>query len=372
MSVNAEADIVDLVYEAAIDPTCWPAAMERYTDLVRGTVAALVVQDQITGTGRALAARQSSEHFSYYFGYFANRNPLLRITDTPVRLRVLTDEEKLPKADLVRTEYYNDYLRPHGMHSLLIARLSVEDTKTVTLNISRTAREEPFGSPEIETASRLQPHLVRAVRLATRLNGMERLEGGLKEIIDRSPHGAFLVDRRSKILYANCAGELLIANRNGLVLREGMLSASTDSASRKLHALIAAAAGKAGERSGGTLALPRADPRSPLLAIVSPVRTDRHGFFCDGQFVLVCITDRDASAKPSEHHLRDLFGLSRAESRIALQLLAGRSLHETARQMNVSYYTVRAHLAHVFDKTGTNRQAELVGLLARSTSQLGE
>jgi DNA-binding CsgD family transcriptional regulator len=38
----------------------------------------------------------------------------------------------------------------------------------------------------------------------------------------------------------------------------------------------------------------------------------------------------------------------------------------------VSYYTVRAHLAHVFDKTGTKRQAELVGLLTRSTSPLGE
>jgi PAS domain-containing protein len=287
MSVEAEADFLDLVYEAAVDPGCWPAAMERYTDLVGGAVAALVVQDQITGTGRALAARQSPEHFSSYFGYFANRNPLLKITDMPVRLRVMTDEEKLPKADLVRTEYYNDYLRPHGMHSPLIARLSVENTKTVTLNISRTAREEPFGSREIETASRLQPHLVRAIRLATRLNSMERLEGGLKEIIDRSPHGAFLVDRRCKILYANRAGESLIASKNGVVLRDRMLGALTDSVSRKLHTLVATAAAKAGERSGGTLALPRADLRAPLSAIVSPIRTNRHGFFCDGQFVLV-------------------------------------------------------------------------------------
>jgi DNA-binding CsgD family transcriptional regulator len=39
------------------------------------------------------------------------------------------------------------------------------------------------------------------------------------------------------------------------------------------------------------------------------------------------------------------------------------SLHaETAQALDVALTTVRTHLAHIFDKTGTSRQAELVRL----------
>jgi hypothetical protein len=38
--------------------------------------------------------------------------------------------------------------------------------------------------------------------------------------------------------------------------------------------------------------------------------------------------------------------------------------------LGVSFYTVRAHLARIFGKTGTQRQAELVALLTRLSGHL--
>jgi len=53
-----------------------------------------------------------------------------------------------------------------------------------------------------------------------------------------------------------------------------------------------------------------------------------------------------------------------AEGRIALSLLEGSSLAEAAELNGVGVETARSQLKRVFLKTGTRRQAELVGLLA--------
>jgi DNA-binding CsgD family transcriptional regulator len=366
VAIQAETNLLDLVYEAAVDPGSWPAVLEGYADAVGGAVASILIQDQVTGKGDALQVRQDPANLPLLFGYYANRNPLLRITDLPVRLRVMTDEEKLPKNELMRTEYYNDYLRPKGWHSILMARLAVDGRNTVVLNVGRPEQRESFGAPEIETADRLQPHLIRAVRLASRFAGMQGLDGGLKAVVDQSPHGAFLLDCTGKLRYANRAGEALLAGNRGFSLRNGTLHAATAGGTRRLHALIAAAA-SGEDRQSGTVALPRPNYSRPLSAIVSPLRSERLCIFSDGPSVLVSVGDPDAAIAVPEQRIRDLFGLSRAEARVALQVLEGRDPREAARQLGLSFYTVRAHLVRIFDKTGTKRQAELVRLLIRTT-----
>jgi DNA-binding CsgD family transcriptional regulator len=68
---------------------------------------------------------------------------------------------------------------------------------------------------------------------------------------------------------------------------------------------------------------------------------------------------------PSEEVLGALFGLSRAESRLAIGLLMGRSAAEYARLAGVGVATIRSQLHSIFVKTGVKRQAQLVALLAR-------
>ena len=55
-----------------------------------------------------------------------------------------------------------------------------------------------------------------------------------------------------------------------------------------------------------------------------------------------------------------MYGLTRAEARVARRLVSGASLKEIAAQIDVSHHTVRAHLKSILRKTGTHRQSELV------------
>jgi DNA-binding CsgD family transcriptional regulator len=63
----------------------------------------------------------------------------------------------------------------------------------------------------------------------------------------------------------------------------------------------------------------------------------------------------EASELPRCH-----FGLTPAEARLALHLLAGETLRSAEAKLSMTYETARTHLKSIFQKTGTCRQAELV------------
>ncbi len=362
--MGGEAEIIDLAYEAAIAPELWGAVCERFSDLMLGGATTLLVQDQLTGEGDGLSLRMDPAELAQIFK-FATRNPLLKIAEFPVRPRILTDEEKLPKSELIRSEYYNEFMQPNEIHSLLIARLAVEDNITVVLNVARSRNRDGFGRAEIETASRLQPHLARACSLSRRLSGMRGVDSGLKEYADRCTDGIFLVDRTARVAYMNGAGESLLAGARGLVQRHGVLRAVSEHGTRKLHALISRAAAAKDDRSGGVASLERETGRA-LSVTVMPVSPARVPTFCRTSTVLLSVHDPDERLPASDERLRLLFNFSRAEARLAVQLLEGRSLKEGAEKLGVSINTVRSQLASLFAKTDTRRQAELLRLLAAS------
>lgn len=68
--------------------------------------------------------------------------------------------------------------------------------------------------------------------------------------------------------------------------------------------------------------------------------------------------------------LRAVFGLTRAEARLALHLASGGSLASAAATFGVRLSTLRSQLMQVYGKTSTNRQVELVALLHRSALAL--
>ncbi len=63
--------------------------------------------------------------------------------------------------------------------------------------------------------------------------------------------------------------------------------------------------------------------------------------------------------------LRDLFGLTLAESKIAICLHNGLTVNDAADQVGVRISTVRDQLTSIFAKTSTSRQSELVSILSR-------
>ena len=365
-------ELLDLVYESAVDPETWPVMLDRLADSVGAASAALIDQNQQTRQGAGMVVRLDPAVVQPYFQHYAPLNPLLDVKNLQARLKswtpeIFTDEEQLPKATLLRSEYYNDFLRPLDIHSILSIGLHLRDLNGVLINLMRPARMEQFGHAETEVLHRIHPHLIRAYHLTVRLAGLRQLAGDLSEALERSPYGLAIVAGDARIRRMNGLAERLACGPNGLTVQGGRLAAVRSEDGRRLQALIAAAAcSDATDRGGGSLAITGPGRRLPLALMVAPLPSRRSPIFDEGLSALVCITDLEAGVSLPEQRLLQLFGLTRAESKVALALLEGGGARQAAESLGISFNTVRVHLVHIYEKTGTGRQSELVRLMMRA------
>ena len=365
-------DFLDFVYDAALTTELWPLVVERLAGMVGGGGGVLVDQSLQTGQGEAVIVGADPSALTPYFGYYASRNVLLHTPDprgfmrgwTP---RILTDEDWLPKEELVRSEYYNDFLRPLDIHSVLMIRLAAQDLNMINLNIGRPEQFGQFSTADIELVARIHPHLIRSFRLGRKIAADRRVDAGAAEFLDRSPHAVFLVGLDGRVRHANGAAESLVAAGIGVTLIGGRLASPSAEASRRLRQLIhEASSPDAEQRSGGSMVIATPDRRLPLSVIVAPVRAERLAVFQGEPSIIVCVTDPEAGVSLPEQRVRDLFGLTAAEARVALAMVEGDGPREAAEKLGVSFYTVRAHLVRIYDKTSTRRQSELVALILRT------
>ena len=64
-----------------------------------------------------------------------------------------------------------------------------------------------------------------------------------------------------------------------------------------------------------------------------------------------------------EGKLRQIYGLTPAEERLARLIVQGLRLHEAEAALGIRHSTARTHMKRIYAKTGTHRQVELVRLL---------
>jgi DNA-binding CsgD family transcriptional regulator/PAS domain-containing protein len=370
------ADTLELIYDAALEPSLWQNVLQDLADKTGGDQAALILQDQTTGRGDALIANIDPTAIEEFFGYFATRNPMQQHnlkflqSDAPPTLSVMTDRDVLPRDDLKRTEYYNDFMRRHGMQSTLMIGLAFDGLHGTSIAITRPASREDFGETEIAMSHALQRHLVRALKIGKELDSAQLVGGALGDILEKSGHGVFLTDAKGRIHYANAAADEIVAKNDGLSDKESMLTTTNRAHTKKLEAILAAAAApERSQRTGGSLLLPRLSRQHPLSVIAMPVNAAMGAPFHTAPLALVCVTDPEReTALPQQQLIRDLFDLTPAETKVAMELLAAEEPKAIAQHLGLSVNTVRVHMASIFRKTHTNRQAELVRLLMQMTA----
>jgi DNA-binding CsgD family transcriptional regulator len=201
----------------------------------------------------------------------------------------------------------------------------------------------------------------------------------LAGILDRSPHGLILASPDGRLRFANLAAERLLAEAGGLRAVGGRLTAARPEDARRLREMIASAGAQPGDgggevggdvardgRTGGCMALPAPSRASPLSVTVTPMEPAGSRALGAGRFVLVCVTDLDTGAVLPEQRLRELFGLTTAEARVAQALFEGHSLSEVAAALGLSRNTVHVQLGRIFEKTGVNRQSGLMRLMMQA------
>ena len=358
--------VVDAAYASVLDEDGWPSVLAALAGLFRCHFADVFARTDDRGRFHGLAhGMDRAEYEDVFLGAWVSRN--VWGTRRPVREagEIVTTREMVAKDELLRSQMYNEFLAPRGLHEGLRLAIWAGEGWIQDISLLRPWSAGPFEGMELAAARAVLPHLQRAAAVQRRLGAAAAQAVAGEVALDALPHGVFAVDAEGGVIWHNAAAAALL--EDGLRIqrgagRRGTLAAVSGQESRRLgEAVLRAARGGAGERSSGSLRVTRPSGRPALTVLTMPVAGARDWRWLVAPAALVVVNDAGRAAPAAD--LARLFGLTAAESELAVELLSGRSLAEAAAARGRSINTVRSQLARLMAKTDTNRQADLLRVL---------
>lgn len=377
-------ELISLVYQGPLQEKPWQDFLPLLRKLMDAQVVSLVLRPPAAGDrGVILNCRRGDdgaeleeladpddwEAINYREQFFA-LDPFVNLPPG----KVVTQQELVPDEELLKSEYYRDYLAPIGIFHILGVDTVEPDGMLARLRIARRLDEAAFSDAHKQLCRRLLPHLRRAIQIHARLSRTESERDIYAGAVDQLALATLVLDERGRILNTNSVAQSLLAQRDGLSAVDQILQVTERGINKQLQDLVANAITE--QRAGTTataraLRVPRPSGRQELGLIIRPVRVSEWDEGQASPCVVIFISDPEQEESASQHLLGELFELTPAEANLAIKLARGLSLAQLSEEQNISQHTARAQLKSVFAKTGVARQAELVRLVLKSVASLG-
>jgi DNA-binding CsgD family transcriptional regulator len=226
----------------------------------------------------------------------------------------------------------------------------------VSFVLTRRTERGPVEREVVQKLDQLRLHLARSVLLSARLQ-LERARMA-SETLAALGLPALVLNEQGKVLAANSLIEAL----TGYVQwrAQDRVSLKDKAADQLLRGAIAAI-----DASGGSVrSFPIRDTgaEAMMVAHVVPIRLSARDIFvrCAAALVLTPVALPQA---PPVELVQSLFDLTPAEARVARGLASGKTVDDIASDGGISTNTIRTHVRGVLEKTGCNRQADVIALL---------
>jgi DNA-binding CsgD family transcriptional regulator/PAS domain-containing protein len=281
--------------------------------------------------------------------------------------RAALSAEVLQDIDLQRSVYYQQFLSRYGdLFHGVGGSFPISEDAHAHIWLLRP-RGRAFEEAERVRMDMFLGHARAALRQRRWLMRMERERDAALAWMDCWNDATFVLDSQGSVVIANLMAERLLHGGEVFTLVNGKLRPARphepDWIGPNLQALTKLARSNGGEATR-CLAVPGGAGGAPLHAVFTclpraPGRDSGSG----AQFALIL---RDLSLSVPRfraEQLRDLFGFTAAEARVANALLVGQTVEDISRETDVRCDTVRSHVKRMLAKTGTRRQGDLQKLL---------
>ncbi|GGC55209.1 helix-turn-helix transcriptional regulator [Chelatococcus reniformis] len=353
---DAAEQLIDRAYEASIVPDRWPQLLHDLAVFMGGAGGAMFT---IGSAGMAWTVSESFREVMEIISRSHTDNARLRSALALRHPGFVSDADLLTREEMSRSPFYRDLLRPRGWGWVAGTVIDIPNGDILAFSLERRLERGPVESRYIAALDGLRPHLARAALLTARLN-RERVLAGI-EILAQLGLPAVVLDASGKALAAN--GLLEQIPRQIRIGSFDRLSLGHAKGDELLQSALAEIRAGTGHRAVRSIGIPAIDESPALVVHLVPIRGAGQDLFTFGAAVLVA-TPVTVPAAPGSNLLSGLFDLTPAEAKLARALVGGHNLTSAAQAQGVSRETLKTHLEAVLAKTGTRRQAELVGLLA--------
>ena len=368
VSAQALSDTIGAIYDCALDPHQWPDACRSIADLCESTAGGICVHDMRHVHNDQLFVFGYQPEFLEKLGRNYAQSPMA-VADVvasigDVSALFITDPE------LFESRFFQEVLKPFGLLDIVWFPALRTGSRMASMHASRSETLEHYQKREIELFKLLSPHVCRALAISDALDIRALKSEMLERTLDALMAGVYLTARDGRVVYMNAAAERQIKTGNSICIVNNRLC-PTDPVARAALARAIVQAGRDDidiDKAEYFLAIPDVAGAGYVATILPVDRGQRRSTLAP--FAASCaIFMQDpvqAPLMPGEAFAR-LHRLTGSELRVLLALAQGLGGKEAADMLGVSEPTVRTHLQHIFAKTGTSKQAQLLHLLHNST-----
>jgi DNA-binding CsgD family transcriptional regulator len=365
--------LIEQIYDAGVEPGLWDGTLARLGERFGANGGILMTTQGVTNRLSFASEFGATPEWQALYNqeyHKAELNPLFPAFRRMSPGTAAADWMLLPKTILTSSPFYNEWSAPQDRHSYFGLVTSARPRAVGGIMFSRGRRNGDFRPDEIALLQSLSPHLIRAVAMSRHLGAVAGRRQLSDALLDATAAAVIVVDADGRVVFANNAACQLLEDGDGLQVRQERLTAVVPADASALRRHLKATAGR-DPAARQTLVVKRRSGARPYTIVASCVPVDAAGLTPGRQLVAVFVADPDAIPPDTAAGLQAAYHLTPAEADL-VALLAHQtpSLAEAAQKLGVSVTTVKTHLKHCFEKTGAQRQTELVRLALSMTSGL--
>jgi DNA-binding CsgD family transcriptional regulator len=375
-------ELVHRVYDAALEPARWPAVVGGIGETCESSRGLLFTPLHRPSTGGFTFTHNISDGMVERWGATS-------VSDDPITSEALArglfvEGNAVNGRELVSTErllasrLYRDIWEPmdigHVCSGIVFGGTDSRTLPTV-VSIFRDANDPSFTASHLELMRRLMAHMSRSLGVMFHLRDSRLQAASNLGALARLSVGVALLDGLGVVQFANVAADRIFRSGKHVTAREARANGSSRlTLSMRLHRheenfqrtidRALAPLEDDSEHFSNAVVLPDEDGKPACVVHIAPLG-HAPTLAASGRApkVIVFLYDVGGAASVAPGLLTELFALTAAEARAALQILQGGAAEEMAHRLGVSVNTFKSQLKAVYAKTRTNRHSDLLKLM---------
>lgn len=369
---TAFSETIRLIYDAALTPEIWPAALSRVGALFDAEGAAIVFYRNNSPT-EFIHAPDLKPAVDIYVAEEWWRHDLhahRAIERSLIAGDVLSDRTIATPTEIETHPIYREFFARVGFGWIMSCILLPEKDSLVAISLPRAKAKGAYTESETHFLQLVGRHVEQSLRLSLRLGELEASASVLRAAMNAIDAQIFALDAMRGLVMANSTSterfEECFARVGGRVVARSL-------AERKaFDDLVASAeANVQGQSRPRPCLLTGTDGRRTAVWAMPLTKEAHHRIgLTEPAHVLLIATQIESDRRIDPSVIRDIFQLSLGEARIASLVGTGVTVREAAKTLGITEGTARLVLKQVFRKLGINRQTELALRIAAISRDL--
>jgi DNA-binding CsgD family transcriptional regulator/PAS domain-containing protein len=372
--------VVGAIYDAALNPTLWPGVLARIAAFVGGPSRELSARDLMW------LLVNTDEHVGHDVKYVQMHSQTCGKFDLLATLPLFDAEQVgasqgacLQGVGLQDRDLQGMDLQGMGVAELTRAKRRCEghaqqspawgDVGTAMVEKSENRCSSVPADNEMHRRMILvAPHARRAI-LIGRAIGRKADEAAIfADILDSLTAGFFLIDAAGRIVHANAAGREILGADDFLRTIDGRLVVRDKKVHQTLQRIFAGkdepeTDGEIGSK-GIALPLVARDGEYHIAHVLPLGPRARYAADAPGAAAAMFVSKATLEIPSSAEVIRDAYQLTRTELRVLLAIVNVGGIREIAATLGIADCTVKTHVRRLLEKTGADRQTDLIKLVA--------